>query len=154
MNLPCLGIDIAKVKFNVCLLRSNGKLKHKVFPNHAAGFAQLQAWLEQHEAPQVHACLEATGTYGEALSHYLHDRGHTVSVMNPAAIKAFAARLNQDRPGRCDLSPALSVINHRPGLQRQRKCASYKHLCAGSSRSLKCAWRKRIASLPGSAWQP
>jgi hypothetical protein len=27
-----LGIDIAKVKFNVCLLQSNGKLKHKVFP--------------------------------------------------------------------------------------------------------------------------
>ena len=38
MNLPCLGIDIAKTNFNVCLLRSNGKLKSKVFPNHAAGF--------------------------------------------------------------------------------------------------------------------
>jgi hypothetical protein len=33
MNLPCLGIDIAKVKFNVCLLQLTGKLKHKVFPN-------------------------------------------------------------------------------------------------------------------------
>ncbi len=67
MNLPCLGIDIAKVKFNVCLLQLNGKLKHKVFPNSAAGFAQLQESLEQQEAPLVHACLEATGTYGEAL---------------------------------------------------------------------------------------
>jgi len=38
MNLPRLGIDIAKVKFNACLLLLTGKLKHKVFPNNAAGF--------------------------------------------------------------------------------------------------------------------
>ncbi len=86
MNLPRLGIDIAKVKFNVCLLHLNGKLKHKVFPNSAAGFALLHEWLEKQEAPLVHACLEATGTYGEALSHYLHDLGHTVSVMNLSLI--------------------------------------------------------------------
>ena len=47
MNLPCLGIDIAKVKLNVCLLQLNGKLKHKVFPNHAAGFAQSQEWVDE-----------------------------------------------------------------------------------------------------------
>jgi len=45
MKVPCLGIDIAKVKFNVCLLQLTGKLKHKVFSNNAAGFAQLQEWL-------------------------------------------------------------------------------------------------------------
>jgi len=103
MNLPSLGIDIAKVKFNVCLLHLSGKLKHKMFANSAAGFAQLQQWLEKHEVAQVHACLEATGTYGEALSHHLHDRGHTVSVMNPAAIKAFAAsRLSRTKTDRVD----------------------------------------------------
>ena len=81
MNLPCLGIDIAKVKFNVCLLQPNGKLKHKVFLNTEAGFAQLHQWLEQQQSvKQVHACLEATGTYGEALSYYLHDRGYTVRI--------------------------------------------------------------------------
>ena len=78
MSLPCLGIDIAKVKFNVCLLLFTGKLKHRVFPNTAAGFALLQQWLEKHSVPLVHACLEATGTYGEALSHYLHDRKNVV----------------------------------------------------------------------------
>ncbi len=103
MNLPCLGIDIAKVKFNACLLQLTGKLKHKVFSNNAAGFAQLHEWLEKQEVPQVHACLEATGTYGEALSHYLHQQGHTVSVMNPAAIKAFAAsRLSRTKTDRVD----------------------------------------------------
>ena len=104
MNLPCLGIDIAKVKFNVCLLQLNGKLKHKVFLNTEAGFAQLLQWLEQQQSvKQVHACLEATGTYGEALSYYLHDRGYTVSVINPAAIKAFAAsRLSRTKTDRVD----------------------------------------------------
>lgn len=31
MNLLALGIDIAKLKFNVCLINPGGKLKHKVF---------------------------------------------------------------------------------------------------------------------------
>lgn len=116
MNLPCLGIDIAKVKFNVCLLQSNGKLKHKVFPTHAAGFAQLQEWLAKHQASLVHACLEATGTYGEALSHFLHDRGHTVSVINPAAIKAFAAsRLSRTKTDRVDAELiARFCLAHQP----------------------------------------
>jgi hypothetical protein len=43
MSLPQLGIDIAKLKFNVCLLPANGKLKHKVFSNNQAGFTQLRA---------------------------------------------------------------------------------------------------------------
>jgi hypothetical protein len=33
-TLP-LGIDIAKSKFNACLLRADGRLRHKVFPNTA-----------------------------------------------------------------------------------------------------------------------
>jgi transposase len=116
MNLPCLGIDIAKLKFNVCLLQLSGKLKHKVFPNNAAGFAQLQQWLTKQQATRVHACLEATGTYGEALSHYLHERGHTVSVMNPAAIKAFAAsRLSRTKTDRVDAELiARFCLAHQP----------------------------------------
>ncbi len=43
MTLPALGIDIAKLKFNVCLLKMGGKLKHKVFPNTSAGFHELEA---------------------------------------------------------------------------------------------------------------
>src|SRR5215212_2716173 len=41
MTEPVLGIDIAKLKFNVCLININGKLKHKVFPNTSTGFEQL-----------------------------------------------------------------------------------------------------------------
>lgn len=38
----------------------------------------------------VHARLEATSTYGEAMAAYLHEQGHRVSVVNPSRIKGFA----------------------------------------------------------------
>src|SRR3712207_9559251 len=80
MTVPSLGLDIAKLKFNACLLRQGGKLRHHVFPNTAAGFAQLADWLAKQGAERVHACLEATGTYGDSLATYLHEAGHLVKI--------------------------------------------------------------------------
>jgi transposase len=98
MTLPVLGMDIAKLKFNLCLINTEGKLKHKVLPNTTTGFAQLLDWLSKQGIERVHACLEATGTYGESLSLFLHEAGDTVSVVNPAAIKAFAgSRLSRTK---------------------------------------------------------
>jgi transposase len=103
MTQPMLGIDIAKLKFNVCLIQLTGKLKHKVFTNNAAGFTQLSEWLSKQGVQRVHACMEATGTYGEALALCLHEAGHTVSVVNPAAIKAFAgSRLSRTKTDKVD----------------------------------------------------
>jgi transposase len=89
MTDAILGIDIAKAKFDVALWR-DGKLRHKVLPNTKAGFAALSQWLAKQGAARVHACLEATGTYGEALALYLADAGHVVSRVNPARIQAYA----------------------------------------------------------------
>lgn len=84
-----LGIDIAKDKFDVALLHHN-KYKTKVFPNSPKGFDALQQWLVMHDAAMVATCMEATGTYGDALALFLVDQGHEVSRVNPARIKAFA----------------------------------------------------------------
>lgn len=84
-----LGIDIAKGKFDVSL-EVNGKAKKKQFANNPEGYTQLSVWLKQLSIEQVHACMEATGTYGEALAEYLYDLGQTVSVVNPARIKGHA----------------------------------------------------------------
>jgi transposase len=103
MSLPPLGLDLAKLKFNACLLRAGGKLRHKVFTNDPAGFAQLSEWLGRQGAGRVHACMEATGTYGDALAAYLHERGHTVSRVNPAAVKAYAqSHLSRTKTDRVD----------------------------------------------------
>ena len=42
-------------------------------------------------ATTAHVCLEATGVYGEAVAEVLAAHGMTVSVINPAQIKAFGA---------------------------------------------------------------
>jgi len=83
-----LGIDVAKNKFDVALLRS-GRYRSKSFVNKRSGFESLVAWLEQLDVVTLHACMEATGSYGDALARFLFDGGHVVSVVNPARIKAF-----------------------------------------------------------------
>ncbi len=88
MSLPTLGIDLAKNKFDVALLRDE-HISHHSFPNTPAGIAALLAWLQAQGVAQVHACLEATGTYGDEVARRLHAAGHIVSVVNPAVLKAF-----------------------------------------------------------------
>ena len=99
--LPTLGIDISKASFHVELSLPE-KLRHRRFANCQEGFVELQSWLTKHKVMQVHACLEATGPYSEDLALYLHQQGHTVSVVNPAQIKAFGQsellRNKDDRP--------------------------------------------------------
>jgi transposase len=99
--LPTLGIDVSKASFHVELFVNN-KLRHRRFANRKEGFVELGTWLVKYKATTVHACLEATGPYSEALALYLHEQGHTVSVINPAQIKAFGQsellRNKDDRP--------------------------------------------------------
>jgi transposase len=82
-----LGIDIAKRKFDVALLIGESK-RHKVFDNDEGGFAALMDWLGE-QAGSLHACMEATGGLGDDLALFLHERGVTVSIVNPLRIKAF-----------------------------------------------------------------
>lgn len=91
MTLPVLGIDVSKKQFHVVLIGAAGRTPARAFANRAAGFAQLATWLQRQEAACVHACLEATGSYGEQLARFLHQAGHRVSVVNPRQIRAFAA---------------------------------------------------------------
>ena len=114
MNLPPLGLDVAKLKFNACLRRDGGKLRHKVFPNSPQGFSQLSDWLEQQGVARAHACLEATGAYGDSLAAYLHERDHLVSVVNPAAIKAYAqSRLTRTKTDRVDAALIAGFCSER-----------------------------------------
>jgi transposase len=114
MNLPPLGLDVAKLKFNACLMRAGGKLRHKVFPNNPQGFSQLSDWLKKQEVEQVHACLEATGTYGGSLAAYLHEQDHLVSIVNPAAIKAYAqSHLSRTKTDRVDAALIAGFCGER-----------------------------------------
>jgi transposase len=97
-----LGIDIAKQKFDVAL-HWNTRRRAKVFRNDAEGWHALLGWLKDLGVDQVHACLEATGRYGDGLALHLHDAGHRVSVVNPAQIKHFGrAKLGRNKTDRAD----------------------------------------------------
>ena len=86
-----VGIDIAKDKFDVCLMDEAGQAHHGAWPNTKSGINKLYNWLKKHGAKTAHVCLEATGIYGDLVAETLHQRGYTVSVVNPARIKAYAA---------------------------------------------------------------
>ena len=89
-----LGIDIAKNNFAVCLLDEKRQRKCS-FSNNTDGFPELSNWLNSIGIAKVHACMEATGRYGEKLAAYLHSRGHKVSIVNPKFIKRHGEALNK-----------------------------------------------------------
>ena len=88
-----LGIDVAKAKLDVALKRPNGQLRTNIFENSPQGFEALSAWLATESITALHVCMEATGTYWEAIAEYLADAGYCVSVVNPAQIQAFASAI-------------------------------------------------------------
>ncbi len=88
-QLPVLGIDIAKESYQVTLRHGQRLARHE-FVNDPTDFKRLETWLRQQGAKKVHACLEATGRYGDALAEHLQDAGHVVSVVNPAQIRHYA----------------------------------------------------------------
>jgi len=87
-----LGIDIAKLKFDVCLRYASpdGARQAATFPNHAKGFLALKRWLARHAVTRLHACLESTSRYGDALALHLHQQNHLVSMVNPRRTRHYA----------------------------------------------------------------
>jgi transposase len=117
MDQPCLvGIDIAKATYQVSLCGADGKRRHKSFPNTPGGHAALLAWLARHDAGLVHACLESTGTYSEAVATALAEAGHCASIVNPAAVKAFAqSQLRRTKTDRVDADVLVDFCRaHQP----------------------------------------
>ncbi len=98
-----LGIDVAKAKLDCALRLADGKIRSKVVENTLQGFEVLSAWLTKQNIVELHVCMEATGTYWEAVAEYLADAGHRVSVVNPSRIKAFGgAALVRTKTDRVD----------------------------------------------------
>lgn len=84
-----LGIDIGKDQFVIVLLNENQPSQQATFANTPTGFARLQRFLKKRKLKTLHACMEATGRYYEALADFLYAQGYWVSVVNPAQIKAY-----------------------------------------------------------------
>lgn len=92
---PVLGLDLAKDSFVATLRFDATRGPLATFPNHPGGFRRLKTWLHQHFAGRVRAGMEATGVYGQPLAHWLHRQRHTVHVLNPERVAAYARSLGQ-----------------------------------------------------------
>ena len=109
--LPALGIDVAKDNVEAALLFKERYYRH-TFTNTDKGFAKLKAWLKERQVERVHACMEATGRYGDAVAHYLHEQGHLVSVVNPAAICYYArSKMARNKSDRLDAEVIASYCD-------------------------------------------
>ena len=102
MSRAHLGLDVSKAHLDVALLVDH-KFRTATFDNTPGGFKKLRNWLKKRTAEPVHACLEATGTYGQDVAQFLTDEGHKVSVVNPARIKAYGqSRLTRNKTDQID----------------------------------------------------
>ena len=97
-----LGIDVSKDTLDLILSTEQGKI-HKVITNDPAGYKALDKWLITRHVDWVHACLEATGQYGDGVAEYLYMQGHEVSVVNPARIKRYGeSKLHRNKTDKAD----------------------------------------------------
>ena len=98
-----LGIDVSKERLDVMLLGEEAVGQAAQFANNRAGFNRLHHFLKKRKLKSVHACLEATGRYGDDLAWFLHEAGYLVSVVNPARIKAYGdSRLSRNKTDALD----------------------------------------------------
>jgi transposase len=97
-----LGIDVSKGSLDVVLISDNRQV-HKIFNNNSVGHKHLHNWLAAQRAGQLHACLEATGQYGEEVAEFLFRSGYAVSVVNPARIKRYGeSKLHRNKTDKAD----------------------------------------------------
>jgi transposase len=97
-----VGIDVSKAMLDVVLVRTTGSQSTQV-DNSKAGFRTLENFLKKRCPQKAHVCLEATGLYGDAVAEFLHERGYTVSVVNPNRVKAYGdSQLKRNKTDRSD----------------------------------------------------
>jgi transposase len=137
MDRIVVGIDISKKKFDVCLLLPDNKVSNRVFKNAPEGFTAFLNFLEQKNVSACRIAMEATGCYGDDLARVLHDKGHTVLVINPAQIKYFGkSKLSRSKTDKKDARLIADFALTHPELKpwipltgSQEKLKSlYRHL--------------------------
>lgn len=86
-----IGIDVAAETFTVSIFRSpeTQVITKGPLSNSAEGFSSLIEWLRTQQATPSTSivCMEATGVYGETLTHYLCAQGFSAAVEPPLKVK-------------------------------------------------------------------
>lgn len=121
-----LGLDVAKDSFVAALVDGNGQwLKTDTFPNTAAGFARLLAWLEAPAATL--AVCEPTGVYGKRLEHALAASVGSLHEINAQVLRRFSLSQVQTKTDQADAlamaqAARLMHLANAPVLENSRVC--------------------------------
>ncbi len=83
-SVSFVGIDVAKLKFDVAIVPEGARL---ACAYDGEGIGQLLAWLPPHDCTIV---LEATGGFERRLAAELVDAGRRVAIVNPRQVRDFA----------------------------------------------------------------
>lgn len=117
-----VGVDIAKDKFDVCLISVSPTIESKIkastsFLNTPSGFKDFLSWLNKHNKTSslVEILMEATGVYHERLAIWLNDHEQRVYVVLPNKAKLFmkALGLKTKNDGVDAKGLALMCISHQ-----------------------------------------
>ena len=86
-----IGFDIASETLAVTILCSpeSPKITKESIPNSLEGFQMLLDWFKSQNVSAQNSivCMEATGVYGEAVTHYLASQHFSVAVEPPLKVK-------------------------------------------------------------------
>lgn len=94
METVFLGLDVAKLNFEACLLLPDGKTLKSKFENTPVGFSKLLVWLAGLERTEIFACLEPTGVYSRRLANFVWQSGIRVSQVNSYAVQCYGRSKN------------------------------------------------------------
>jgi transposase len=86
-----LGIDVAKAKVDPWFphVTPSQQPTQQRYDTPPAGHQRLLTWVASQAVGQLHACVEATGTYSDALALCLQQAGYRVSLVHPLRIKRY-----------------------------------------------------------------
>jgi transposase len=87
MRLPCVGVDISKEWFDVCVAGARFRAR---FEYSTGSLNLFLKQLKKLGITKARICMEATGLYYEKLAEFLYAHGHEVVVVNPQCIKSYA----------------------------------------------------------------
>ena len=130
MSKDYVGIDIAKDKYDVAILSSEGEVETYVSANDSKAHAEL---VKAFKTQDVQVILEATGTYHQKLEKALHQANIAVTVINPRQALAYAKSRN--RRNKTDKVDALLLAGF--GCERRPEpSTSLMSLAQGIAREL------------------
>ncbi len=114
----CVGIDISKDSFEVCIKQLKDERSvikaTRSFQNDYQGFEKLLSWTLSKVVNPIFV-METTGVYHEDLTHFLYESDQKVSVVLANKMKHFAKSLNMKT--KTDKADAQMIAQY--GLERQ-----------------------------------